>query len=79
MRASARTGDKIGLFRHVHCAGVAGPGEALLILDKAEIRGDDDRTLAEVKHGMVSLGLFLGKFLFELNFEKEKCIGISNF
>ena len=54
MRASARTGDKIGLFRHVHCAGVAGPGEALLILDKAEIRGDDDRTLAEVsKQGFI--------------------------
>ena len=30
-------------------------------------------------HGKVSLGLFLGEFLFELNFEKEKCIGISNF
>ena len=53
MRASARTGDKIGLFRHVHCAGVAGPGEALLILDKVEIRGDDDRTLAEASIGFV--------------------------
>ena len=46
IKVGAHLGDKVGLFRHANSVGVAGPGQAILILDRVEVK-DNSRTLAQ--------------------------------